>query len=689
MRAARATRKRDAGHFLALLSIEEDARANMPTIQTEKRTMALSSGPYPADSLIPERVSGSESLCALFSYDIDFITDETELTPADMLGKKLGVELGKGTADAAFINGYVVRLQLGDYLGGNYGMAYRRISCRIVPWFWFLDHTTDCRVFQNKTVQEILEALFGDAGFTDYSFVLQGSLEQRKYVIQYNETDYAFACRLMAEEGLVWWVASTADTHTLTITNHNDGLKTSGAQPLKLPPREASQVRNSFEGLRETHVWKPGKVAVGDSEFRSISTDLTNEKSSVLGLPLADKFELFVWPGRYPTKGKGDSPAARTDGEPIATHLVEALESEATRLEFTTESHAPMIGVPVEILDSAQASSGTSYLVERLSRSMVDETHLNARATPTCRTGVSAFPADKTYRTRPLPERPALPNLMLGKVVGPSGEEIHVDEYGRVKVQFLWDRLGEGDDNASCWMRLSQAWAGAGFGMMAFPRIGMEVIVGFLDDDPDHPVVLGCLHNNENTVPVALPDNKTQTGIMTRSSTGGGTSDYNALIFEDKAGSEKVIFQAQKDYERLVKNNEKVTVKVDRTLLIEGKQKYTVKGDYDLKVSEGNHKVEISKGNFDTKVGMGNMSLKVSMGDLTTKVDLGKIANEAMQAIELKVGGSSVKIDQMGVTIKGMMIKIEGTVMLEARGLMTKVSGDAMMMLKGGIIMIN
>ncbi|WP_268906198.1 type VI secretion system Vgr family protein [Elioraea tepida] len=348
-----------------------------------------------------------------------------------------------------------------------------------------------------------------------------------------------------------------------------------------------------------------------------------------------------------------------------------------------------MLGVPIEILDNAQASSGTPYLIERLSRTMADEIHLNARAIPVCRTTVSAFPAGTTYRMRPVPERPKLPNLMLGRVVGPKGEEIHVDEYGRVKVQFLWDRLGEGDENASCWMRLSQAWAGSGFGIMALPRIGMEVIVGFLDDDPDHPVVLGCLHNNENKVPVALPENKTQTGIVTRSSTGGGSSDYNALLFEHKAGSEKVTFQAQKDYERLVKNNEKVTIKANRTLLIEGKQKYDVKGDYDLTVQQGNHKVEISKGKFDTKVGMGNMSVKVSMGNLSTKVNLGKIDSEAMQSIEFKVGTSSVKIDQMGVTIKGMMIKIEGTVMLEAKGLMTKVSGDGMMMLKGGIIMIN
>lgn len=210
--------------------------------------------------------------------------------------------------------------------------------------------------------------------------------------------------------------------------------------------------------------------------------------------------------------------------------------------------------------------------------------------------------------------------------------------------------------------------------------------------------MIGALHNGQKTVPIPLPAEKTKTGIITRSSTGGGTSDFNALWFDDKAGSEKVYFQAQKDYERLVKNNETVHVKADRSFKVDGKQDHTTKGNYDFKVTQGNHKVTIDQGNrtvqvkmgnYDTKVDMGNMTTKVAMGNYDLKTSLGKTTVEAMQEILLKVGGSSVKIDQMGVTIKGMMVKIEGTVMLEAKGLMTKVSGDAMLMVKGGIVMIN
>jgi type VI secretion system secreted protein VgrG len=631
--------------------------------------------------LIPERLSGTEGVSELFCYDVDFITDQVDMTPADMLGKTICVKLGNDTAAPVPVHGHIVRLQIGDVLGGQYGSSYRRISCRLVPWFWFLDHTTDCRVFQNKTVQEILEGLFEDAGFTDYSFTLQGTLASREYTIQYNETDYAFACRLMAEEGLIWWVAMAEDSHTLTITDHNDGLTSPGSDPLDLVPGGAAKVRDSYEQWRAVHSWKPGKVATSDRDFRANATDLGNEEASVLGLDHADSFELFVWPGRYPTTARGAAPAARDDGEPFATRMVEALESEATRFAFVTASHRPMLGVQVKAFatpDTAGASE--TFTIARITRAMSDETHLNARVPPSCETSVSVFAPATPFRLRPLPARPAVPNLLVGTIVGPAGEEIEVDEFGRVKVQFHWDRLGANDENASCWMRLSQAWAGDGFGIMHYPRIGTEVIVGFLNDDIDHPVVIGTLHNNETTVPITLPDEKTKTGIITRSSPGGGMSDFNALWFDDKAGEEKVYLQAQKDYERLVKNNETVTVKVDRSVMIEGKQSYTVKGNYDLKVAEGNHKVEITKGNFDTKLGSGNYTLKVSSGS---------IGVEAMQSIELKVGSNSIKIDQMGITIKGAMIKIEGTTMLDAKAPMAKLSGDAMLTLKAGIIMIN
>jgi type VI secretion system secreted protein VgrG len=492
----------------------------------------------------------------------------------------------------------------------------------------------------------------------------------------------------MEEEGLFWFFTHAEGAHRLVVADSNEGFL--GNAPRKLTSGKVFAGSDTYTDHLVRADWVPGKVATADYEFRASQADMVNEKNSVLQRPLADRFEQFRWPGRYHTVSRGSSAAAKSDGERVATRMVEAIEAAAERVQFTSGATWLAAGRVFKLGPFAEdGSADRELVVESVAHTAADETHLNSRVPPSYGNSVVAMPSDRPYRPAMTASLPALPPLLSATVVGPSGEEIAIDEFGRVKVQFHWDRLGQGDENSSCWVRLAQAWAGNGWGMMHFPRIGTEVVVGFLDGDPDHPIVIGALHNGQMPLPAAQPDNKTQTGIVTRSSPGGGSSDFNALVFDDKAGSEKVTFQAQKDYERLVKNNETVTVKVDRSLKVEGKQTHTTKGDYSFKVEQGNHKVEIAQGNFDTKVGMGNMSVKVSMGNLTTKADLGKITSEAMQAIELKVGGSSVKIDQMGVTIKGMMVKIEGTVMLEAKGLMTKVGGDAMMMLKGGIIMIN
>jgi type VI secretion system secreted protein VgrG len=266
-------------------------------------------------------------------------------------------------------------------------------------------------------------------------------------------------------------------------------------------------------------------------------------------------------------------------------------------------------------------------------------------------------------------------------VVGPPGEEIWTDKFSRVKVQFHWDRLGKVDDKSSCWIRVAQPWAGSKWGAIFIPRIGQEVVVDFLEGDPDQPIIIGSVYNNAQMPPYELPANQTQSGVKTRSSKGGGSANFNELRFEDKKGSEDIYFHAEKDFHRLVENNDDLKVGYDQTIEIENNRTENVK--------KGNETITIEKGNRDTTIKMGNDSLTISMGNQTTKISLGKSETEAMQSIELKVGQSSVKLDQMGVTIKGMMIKIEGQVQVDVKGLMTNVNGTAMLNLKGGITMIN
>jgi type VI secretion system secreted protein VgrG len=311
-------------------------------------------------------------------------------------------------------------------------------------------------------------------------------------------------------------------------------------------------------------------------------------------------------------------------------------------------------------------------------------------------------------------------------VVGKSGEEIWVDKHGRVKIQFHWDRDGKKDENSSCWVRVASSWAGKGWGWIQIPRIGQEVIVDFLEGDPDMPIITGRVYNGDMVPPYALPGNQTQSGVKSRSSKSGGTSNCNEFRFEDKKDSEEILLHAEKDLVVEVENDETHGVEHDRVTAIkndetktieEGNEVITIKqGSQTLDIKQGDQKVTLGQGNQsltlkmgsrsvtldkggetvrlkmgDQKVQLdkGNLTTEVKMGNVSTKAALGKMAEEAMQGIELKVGQSSVKIDQTGVTIKGMNIKIQGQVMTEVKGVMTTIKGDGMLTVKGGITMIN
>jgi type VI secretion system secreted protein VgrG len=265
-----------------------------------------------------------------------------------------------------------------------------------------------------------------------------------------------------------------------------------------------------------------------------------------------------------------------------------------------------------------------------------------------------------------------------------------------VKVRFFWDHRSEATDALDVWARVIMPWAGNGWGAQFIPRVGTEVAVAFVDGDPDRPIVVGGLYNS-NMSPIYSSSDKTKSGFRTRSSLKGGTSDFSEYTFDDKKGSELVYEQAQKDLKTYVKNDQTltidncrmVTVKKDETVDIQNNQTITVKQDHSLTVSQGNRTIEVQQGNNSLTIDMGNHTTDVKMGNVSLKADLGQISNEAMQSIEMKVGENSITIDQTGVTIKGLMVTVQGQVQTQIQGTMTQVNGDAMLQLQGGITMIN
>jgi type VI secretion system secreted protein VgrG len=334
-----------------------------------------------------------------------------------------------------------------------------------------------------------------------------------------------------------------------------------------------------------------------------------------------------------------------------------------------------------------------------------DDTWLSQGGSVSYANRFSAFPSKVTWRQPLTTPRPRMEGIHAALVLGPAGEEIYTDDLARVKVQFYWDHREEATDALAVWARVIQPWAGNGWGAQFIPRVGTEVAVAFVDGDPDRPIVIGGLYNGRDK-PIYAVGDKTKSGFRTRSSLKGGASDFNEYTFDDKKGSELIYQQAQKDLSTYVKNDQTlkidncrmVTVKKDETVDIQNNQTIKVKQDHSLTVTDGNHSVAVSKGNVSLKVDMGNQDVKiamgnqttdVSMGNITAKAGAGQISNEAMQSIELKVGGNSIKIDQTGVTIKGLMVSIEGEVQTQVKSPMTQVSGDGMLQLKGGITMVN
>jgi type VI secretion system secreted protein VgrG len=353
----------------------------------------------------------------------------------------------------------------------------------------------------------------------------------------------------------------------------------------------------------------------------------------------------------------------------------------------------------------------TSYLLTDVEHVGVTTAYGNAKTNQQDHYSNSfrCIPASVPFRPLRVTPRPTINGPQPAVVVGPSGEEIYSDQYGRVKVQFFWDRLGKKDENSSCWTRVSQFWAGKAWGAMFLPRIGQEVMVEFLEGNPDQPLVTGRVYNAEQTVPYSLPSEQTKSTIKTRSSKGGGTDNFNEIRFEDKMGSEEILIHAEKDMNREVEhddslkvgNNQTITIQQDRTETVsqgnekvtiqQGTRTHTVYGNESLTVQSGNRAVDVQQGNDDHKIDMGNRSatismgndsLTISMGNQTTTVSLGSISTSAMQSITLSVLGSSITIDPTGVTISAPMVTISADAICQ-------VSADAMLDLSGAITMIN
>lgn len=682
--------------------------------------------PAGSNTLLAVSMHGEEAISTPFLLVIEAVSTEKDLKPDDFLFQPVSLTVQRVDGQPRYFHGYTRRFTRGDAYQGSY-----HYILEVVPKLWFASQTSDDRIYHSLSVKDIITQILSDNGVTDKSFKITGSDPVRDFTVQYNETDLDFITRLMEEAGFFYFFEFAEGTHTLVIADSNSAFQAID-EPAMMIQAEASTV-DALDHWRSADATAVGKVTLNDYDPLQPATPVTANTSTIAKTSGAAARDVTAWP-------------ALTDKQAVALARTklrqEAAEAWSHLSQATGYNQHFAAGGKFTLSESDWTTVDTGdYVIRSVHHVCYDEAQGTGMGGAGYSNSFTCFPAAKVWRQPLSVPRPKMAGIFTAIVLGPSGEEIYTDEYGRIKVQLFWDHTPDATADNTIFVRVMQPWSGNQWGWQHIPRVGSEVAVAFVDGDPDHPIVVGSLYNANQKHPFPLPANKTKSGIKTRSSLNGGTADYNEFSFDDKKGSELVLLHAQKDHQvtvendetvhimhdqkitvdhdrtREVGNDETVTVKHDQTLTVTnnrtteittGNETLTVKtGDMATKVSTGNWDMAVSMGNMATKVDMGNVDLKVAMGNVTTKLnmgnwaldcglgnvtvkaDVGSISMEALQSIELKCGPTtSIKLDPMGVTIKGMMVSIEGTLMMDVKGLMTTVKGDAMTKVNGAIIMI-
>lgn len=638
--------------------------------------------PLGADVLLLERFECREAVSEQSEMVLHLLSTDAAIDPKRLLRKPVTVTVDLAGGGERYFNGLVRRfVQLGKT---ESFVSYR---AEVVPATWFLSLTTDCRIFQAKSVPDIVKEVLTQMGITEVRAPLK-SYSPREYCVQYRETHLDFISRLLEEEGIFYFFEHAKYKHTLVMGDAPSAVKPGPLAKLSVNSAAGGAGADCITALEVDNGVVSGKVTLVD--YNDTTTKRLESTVAVGGGGTVETLTQFDYPGKF---------AAIADGDRRVRVRLEEAESLSAVIVGATNYCGLASGQKLEIDEHYRKDVNQAYHVLSAHHSGVQGGYRSANDQPFgFETTFKAIPYAVPYRPPRVTPRSIVHGTQTAVVVGPAGEEIYTDKFGRVKVQFFWDRQGAKDEKSSCWVRVSSTWAGKKWGAISIPRIGQEVVVDFLEGDPDRPIVVGSVYNSEHMPAYELPANQSQSGVKTRSTLGGGPADYNELRFEDKQGSEVILFHAQKDSTIEVEHDETHSVGNDRKVTVENNETISVKKNREITIVEGNDVLKVSKGklstsvdmgNLETKLGTGNMETKLGMGSVTLKADTGKITYEAMQGIELKVGSSSIKIDQSGVTIKGIKVSLEAMAAAEIKGVMTSVKADGILTMKGSMTMIN
>jgi type VI secretion system secreted protein VgrG len=540
------------------------------------RRITIQSPLDPANLLVRSAVV-TEHLGQLYEMEVELLSPDEKLPLNDLLGKGFTLLLSLPDDSVRYFHGLVSEFSQSGRLG-----RYACYSVTVVPWLWLLTRASNCRIFQKKSVPDILKEVFRKHGVSDFDDSLSSNYSPRDYCVQYMETDFNFVSRLMEDEGIYYFFRHEQDKHTLVLC---DGVgahsTTSGFETVPYFPPSENSVREQdhINDWELSQSIQSGKLAHTDYDFTKPRTSLMAQCVVTRDYPKSDS-ELYEYPGGHVTVSEGERYAQR-QLESIQ-QLYERVSGEGNARGLTVGSLFTLDGFPREdqnreylLVSTVHHFKGTDF-----ESGVADEEG-------DVEVEFEAVPSRQPYRSPLVTPKSRVAGPQTAVVVGKSGEEIWTDQYGRVTVQFHWDRDGKKDENSSCWVRVSQLWAGKNWGAMHIPRIGQEVVVDFLEGDPDQPLITGRVYNAVEMPPYDLPANQTQSGVKSRSSKSGTPDNFNEIRFEDKKGSEQVYIHAEKNQDIVVENDETHSVGHDRSKSIGHDEKTTV--GHDRNESVGNN----------------------------------------------------------------------------------------------------
>jgi type VI secretion system secreted protein VgrG len=662
--------------------------------------------------LLFHAMHGREELSRVSEYQVDLLSLKADIDINQILGKNVTIKLVLQDDSVRHFNGYVTRFSQ----GGMHG-KYRRYYATVRPWAWFLSRTADCRIFQEMTVPDIIKKIFADHPTAKFKDQLTGSYPKWTYCVQYRETDLNFVCRLMEQEGIYFFFAHDEGQHTLVMADSYSAHEACQGDPVPfIAPEDVSRA-----DIERIHTWtltqeiQPGVYVHDDYDFERPSVQLLARKAVRRQFTPSD-YEIYDYPGEYLQKA---------DGEASATVRIDEFAAQFETAQATANVKTISVGSLFSMDKNPREDQNREHLVVSATYDLEfsDYEALPERGGADYACSFTAMSSKQQFRPKRLTPKPSVQGPQTAVVVGPSGEEIYTDKYGRVKVLFHWDRGGEAnkDENSSCWVRVSQPWAGKAWGGIAIPRIGQEVIVDFLEGDPDQPIITGRVYNAEQMPPYALPANMTQTGIKSRSSKGGSPDNFNEIRFEDKKGEEQVFIHAEKnqdievendethwvghDRKKTIDNDETTHVKHDRTETVDNNETITIGSNRsenvgkDETITIGKNRTEGVGDNESINIGKdqtitigGNKMLtidkkeSISVGDSRTdevaknedvsigksrKIEIGendslqvgkKLIVDAGDEITIRTGSASITMKKDGtITIKGKDITLNGS----------------------------